>query len=431
MSALPGPLVGEFLKAVLDAGHFALSGDLRNPELRVAIEVLHTSLLEVIVCDGHMELCFGDDHVLLNGRKVRLAGAAGGRLAPLLDHAASCGWLGISCEEIPSEDQLITALARFAERKLKSSTPGLQRRLGPIRWLEAETDEEFSDESLPALQPIEAGAEEASMLRQVQVSELEQLLGSSGSEGLEKVTKNYARSVYFVSRFLESMEISGPRIPLDEASRIVCDLVDCWTTNPKELLAMALAHPRIGAYDAFHQANTALLGIAIAGSLGMTRDALFEIALTGLLHQVGIVDMPERIRSHRILEKDERKVLATLRLHSVRRLLQVHGPDLAGMARLNAIMAMKDPVAVRRKAADGTIVWVAAKPQPPVAARVLQVAAYYDALTSEREFRQAMSAEQALRLMSTRMRAILDQAIVRLLARLQNLETVLGASAGS
>jgi response regulator RpfG family c-di-GMP phosphodiesterase len=221
---------------------------------------------------------------------------------------------------------------------------------------------------------------------------------------------------------MSTIEVGGPRVPLDEASHVICGLVDQWYSNPRSVLAMTMARPHIGSYDAFHQANTAVLSIALGGTLGLDRSTLFELGMTALLHQVGVVDMPERIRANRVLDKEERAVLDQLPYRTVRRLLQAHGPDLNAMIRLNTIVALRDPVATKVQGKDGKPAWQRVKPQPPIEARIIAVAARYDALTSEREFREAMAPDKALRLMATRMAPNLDGTLVRMLAELQAIQ---------
>jgi HD-GYP domain-containing protein (c-di-GMP phosphodiesterase class II) len=215
------------------------------------------------------------------------------------------------------------------------------------------------------------------------------------------------------------MEASGPRVPLDEASRIICELVDSWSDDPKSIIAMSMARPQMGNYDAFHQANTALLSVALGGAIGLPRAILFEVGLAGLLHQVGIVDMPDRIRYNRVLQKEEREILAQLPHRTIRRLLQAHGPDLNTMARLNAILAMKDPVAQKQIDKEGKARLLPINPKPPLMARILSVTSRYDALTSDREFRAAMEPKKAITLM-LRQPLTLDSSLVRLLAKMQN-----------
>ena len=96
------------------------------------------------------------------------------------------------------------------------------------------------------------------------------------------------------------------------------------------------------------------------------------------------------------------------------------------MARINAILAMKDRIAT--KTVGRARRWVAAKPAQPLLARILAVAARYDALTSDREFRPAMSPENTIQLM-LRQPASLDGRLVRLVAKLKNVGTTPAGSA--
>ena len=80
---------------------------------------------------------------------------------------------------------------------------------------------------------------------------------------------------------------------------------------------------------------------------------------------------------------------------------------------------MKEKIATKTVDAQGAAKWVAVKPGPSLMARILSVAARYDALTSDREFRPAMTPEKTIQLM-LRQGASLDKRLVKLVAKLKN-----------
>ena len=428
MTNLQSKQIASFMRAFLSTGGRALSGDLTSEGYEQALTELYNNLIEVFTVDGFIELKFGDQVVYLNDQKLRLSGAAGERLNQLLAAATQSAWAGFRCDEVPNEDQLAAVMSRFAQPELSDQDQGLQRRRGPFRWIGEELVDDAFDNLPTPLEALSADALEHSSMRKVQIEEIQNALGTQAGAALEEVTFIYARFVYFIDRFMATMEPAGPRVPLDESSRIICDLIDVFERDPKAFMAVSMARPQVGNYDAFHQANTALLAIAMGASVGLGRELLFELGMAALLHQIGIVDMPDRIRSSRVLQREEREILSQLPYRTVRRLLQAKGPDLHGMARINAILAMKDRIATKTVGGDGKTRWVAAKPAPPLLARILAVAARYDALTSDREFRPAMSPENTIQLM-LRQPASLDGRLVRLVAKLKNVGTTPAGSA--
>ena len=416
-------IITAVVRNFITAGEAASGGDLKSKTFLASIDSLHDALRSLH--PNRFELEFADSALLINGQKVRLSGAAGHRLVDLLERAKRSQWGGMTSETFPTPPQLAACFARFARPKLPADHPGLLARIGPIQLLTLEiTEDGFT--SVPGdLAPAgedTAGSLEASMVRKLNLEEIQSALGADGTDALERSCTLYARAVTFVERFMSTMEPNSPRVPLDESARIVADIVDAWISDPTALLAMTLARPNKGHYDAYHHANTALFSIAIGSTMGMPRAALFELGLAALLHQIGIVDMPERIRDERVLPKEERSILARLPKQTVARLLQSEGPDLHAMARLNAIAAVGKPLATRVTGADGKVRLRPSLDPPPMLARIITVAARYDALTSEREFRAAMSPEKAFRLMRGNMRSQLDQGVVAHLARLQNVE---------
>lgn len=419
MTKLDGQQIAVFMRAFLTAGGEALNHGVRTERFQQGLTTLYSAFLEVFTIDGQVDVRFGDQVIYLNTQKLRLSGAAGERLDALLDCAKAAQWEGFSCDEIPNEDQLAVVMGRFAQPSLQNNDANLMRQRGPFRWIgEDHTSDAFENRPSP-LEALSLEAPEHSSMRKVQLEEIQNALGTQAGTALEEVTFVYARAVYFIDRFMSTMEPTGPRVPLDESSRIICDLIDIFERDPKAFMAVSMARPQVGSYDAFHQVNTALLAIAMGASVGLDRSFLFELGLAALLHQVGIVDMPDRIRSSRVLQREEREVLNQLPLRTVRRLLQAKGPDLHGMARINAILSMKDKIATKTIDAQGAAKWVAVKPGPSLMARILSVAARYDALTSDREFRPAMTPEKTIQLM-LRQGASLDKRLVKLVAKLKN-----------
>ena len=419
MTQLDGQQIAIFMRAFLLASCEAMDKGVRTEQFPARITALYNALLEVFTIDGRIEVRFGDQAIFLNAQKLRLSGAAGERLNALLSRAQQAQWEGFCCDEIPNEDQLAVVIGRFAQPDLPSGDTTLMRRRGPFRWIGEDHADAAFDSSPSPLEALSAEAPEHSAMRKVQIEEIQSALGTQAGAALEEVTFVYARAVYFIDRFMSTIEPAGPRVPLDESSRIICDLIDIFERDPKAFMAVSMARPQVGNYDAFHQVNTALLAIAMGASVGLDRAFLFELGLAALMHQVGIVDMPDRIRSSRVLQKEEREILNQLPYRTVRRLLQAKGPDLHGMARINAILSMKDKIATKTVDGQGHAKWVAVKPGPSLMARILAVAARYDALTSDREFRPAMSPEKTIQLM-LRQGASLDNRLVKLVARLKN-----------
>ncbi len=150
--------------------------------------------------------------------------------------------------------------------------------------------------------------------------------------------------------------------------------------------ALAYALEAKDKYTSGHSQHVAEISVAIAGKLGMSQESIERIRLAGLIHDIGkigvgesILNKPSRLtdsefwhmKSHpeigeRILAPvvDDEEILRVVRHHHERY-------DGAGYP-------------------DGL-----SGEQIPVGARILAVADTYDAMTSERPYRKAMSAEAA------------------------------------
>ena len=131
-------------------------------------------------------------------------------------------------------------MSRFAQPELSDQDQGsAPARSVSVDWREA-VDDAFDNLPTP-LEALSADALEHSSMRKVQIEEIQNALGTQAGAALEEVTFIYARAVYFIDRFMATMEPAGPRVPLDESSRIICDLIDVFERDLKAFMAVSMA----------------------------------------------------------------------------------------------------------------------------------------------------------------------------------------------
>ncbi len=135
-----------------------------------------------------------------------------------------------------------------------------------------------------------------------------------------------------------------------------------------------------------HSAMTAQLAVEVGRTMGLPTSDLEDIRVSALLHDVGMLQVPEEIiRAARPLTPDE---IATIRRH----------PDAGAEIVKRGNLAPRIQAAVRHhhERLDGTGYPAGLKGHEiPVAARVIAVCDSYVAMTASRPHRQALTASEA------------------------------------
>jgi len=135
-----------------------------------------------------------------------------------------------------------------------------------------------------------------------------------------------------------------------------------------------------------HSAMTAQLAVGVGRTMGLPTSDLEDIRVSALLHDVGMLQVPEEIiRAARPLTPDE---IATIRRH----------PDAGAEIVKRGNLAPRIQAAVRHhhERLDGTGYPAGLKGHEiPVAARVIAVCDSYVAMTASRPHRHALTASEA------------------------------------
>lgn len=177
-----------------------------------------------------------------------------------------------------------------------------------------------------------------------------------------------------------------------------------------------------------HTRRVALLAVAIGESLGLPEGRLRQLALGGLLHDVGKLSVPNAILNKPGRLTDEE--FTEIRRHpgAGRQLLS----DLGGFPKLVLDLVESHH---ERLDGDGYPNHVPAA-ELDLAVRILTVADVYDALTADRVYREAWTSERALALLDDESGRAFDPACVAALRKLVEVEvpgldrTVARATAG-
>ena len=164
-------------------------------------------------------------------------------------------------------------------------------------------------------------------------------------------------------------------------------------------------------YTHRHSERVAALGGLLARELGMSDDERETVELSGLLHDVGKIAVPDSI-----LNKPGRltpEEFAEMRKHPV------HGARILGNIQSPTIKAVLPGVRYHHEKFDGTGYPEGLKGEDiPLLGRLLGVADFYDALTSARAYRAATDPLEAIGLLEKGAGAHFDPAIVAAAVRL-------------
>jgi HD-GYP domain-containing protein (c-di-GMP phosphodiesterase class II) len=163
-----------------------------------------------------------------------------------------------------------------------------------------------------------------------------------------------------------------------------------------------------------HTRRVALLAVAIGERLGLPEGRLRQLALGGLLHDVGKLSVPNAILNKPGRLTDEE--FTEIRRHpgAGRQLLS----DLGGFPKLVLDLVESHH---ERLDGDGYPNRVPAA-ELDIAVRILTVADVYDALTADRVYREAWTSERALALLDEESGRAFDPACVAALRKLVEIE---------
>lgn len=142
-------------------------------------------------------------------------------------------------------------------------------------------------------------------------------------------------------------------------------------------------------YTAFHSANVAKYAVGIAKHLELTKDEINEIEMCGLLHDIGKINVADKILNKQgPLDFTERKLMQT---HST------VGAMILNQAKSIFNKKIIDGIKYHHERYDGSGYPQGLRGESiPLYAQILAVADSYDAMTTDRSYRKALPKERAV-----------------------------------
>lgn len=187
--------------------------------------------------------------------------------------------------------------------------------------------------------------------------------------------------------------LAGRSIPLGEAAAVVGSLAVTMHSERKLLLPL-LTLRRYDEYTTTHALNVAVLAMALAEWMGIAGSSVRQLGLAGLLHDIGKVKVPlEILNKAGKLTEQERSIMGTHPVHGARILFET-APDLE----LPSVVAYEHHI-MENGAGYPELRFRRDRHE---ASKLVHVCDVYDALRTNRPYREAWPAERVLAYMGER-----------------------------
>ncbi len=233
----------------------------------------------------------------------------------------------------------------------------------------------------------------------------------------------YGRAVLFVRQYFESLRKEAP-INTSKVLRVIQDLVDISIDHRTHFLGLTTTRSD-SEYLAYHSCNTALISIVYGTELGLTKPQLRDLGYIALFHDAGMGTVPDELLNKRgALTIEERNLINRAPLISIRNILQERQINRSTLLRLVTTFEHKVDYGTAVRDGQGNIQMIIPKANLGLYAKMISIAATYDALTSKRPFRDAYGPEVALMLMWTEMRNKFDPDLLKVFMRVMAIQPI-------
>jgi HD-GYP domain-containing protein (c-di-GMP phosphodiesterase class II) len=233
----------------------------------------------------------------------------------------------------------------------------------------------------------------------------------------------YGRAVFFLRRYFEYLA-EGKTANTSKILRVIQDLVDISIDHRSHFLGLTSTRSD-NEYLIYHSVNTALMCIVFGAELGLTKPQLRDLGYIALFHDAGMTSVPpELLRKRGALSAEERALVNRAPLVSISNILRERHINRTTLMRLVTTFEHKVDYGTAVRDAQGNIQMIIPKANLGLYAKIIAIAAAYDALTSKRPFRDAYGPEVALMLMWTEMRNKFDPELLKVFMRVMAIQPI-------
>ena len=205
---------------------------------------------------------------------------------------------------------------------------------------------------------------------------------------LEKASATYQEAKQLISNIFLTLKL-GKSFNVNEVKTVVTDIVGSILRNPKALQWLSLIKNK-DEYTAEHCLRVCILSISLGRELGMLEGELIDLGISGFLHDVGKTRVPNEVlnKPGRFTDKE----FSIMKSHAT------HGKDI--LMSMSGVPAIAIDVAyTHHERIDGK-----GYPRNLSAhkishfARIVAITDAYDAITSQRVYKTALSSLESLRI---------------------------------
>jgi putative nucleotidyltransferase with HDIG domain len=216
------------------------------------------------------------------------------------------------------------------------------------------------------------------------------------------VKKSYFNAVSFTKGVMQKIQ-SGEKINARKAKRVVQNMVDL-LLKEEELLMGMTAIKDYDDYTYHHCVNVSILAMALGQKLGFTKQALLELGMVALFHDIGKTEIPsEVLNKPGTFTEEEWKMVRRHPYWGVRAILNMKGFDMLSIKA--AIVAFEH----HQRLDLAGYPKVRYNVSLDLYSRIVSLCDQYDGMTSARVYsRSPMTPEKALSLMMERTGTQLD-----------------------
>lgn len=369
-----------------------------NAIFQKPLQVLLDTANAIIARDGKLELMVAENNFYVNGQMVRVEGSSLESLKYLASEMEARQVGGFNLLRPTSAQELKNFISIFAK----------------------DQHEAASEDGLDGKKLVS--------MKLTKWKRIQEKLDKDADGAVDR--KKYAMTVYARCVVLASSLIAafrqGKAPNTDLALRQMQEVVDLMREQRSQFLGMtctgsgelALAH---------HMVNTALIAVAFASELGLTRPQLRELAFAALVVDLPMAVVPDEIRfalEPEKLEKHQVGILVNARRASYRQVLS--RPVVARPHQVQASVAAEAVAAFGKPTRDsrGKITFVLPQGDPMQLSRIVAIARYYDLLTSNVPGRESYGPDVAMDVMWNHQRYRFDPELLSAFVKIMAVQPI-------
>ncbi|MFH1314688.1 MAG: HD domain-containing phosphohydrolase [Candidatus Eisenbacteria bacterium] len=387
-------LAREFLGRFYVLMRLARSHDRYNSAVANAAEALHEITNDLIDEAQVVRFDIADNCVFFNRTRLRASLSGFNTLKYFADEVTARGVSSLSLGEIAEVDDFLSFAMVFARFDRTNDDPFTE--LDRLVTLEGIAGIE--------IRPLRGLGED-----------------SDDAGGFSGPTQDEAKRSFFSALHIVRQAvrdgISRGKVNPRKVKRVVESVVDSILSDEQSMLALTA----IRDYDEYtyhHSFNVCVYSIAIGNRLGLPRQALSDIGIAALFHDVGKTEVPRDILNKiDNLTDDDWKVIQEHTLSGVKMLTYLKKLDRTILRSM--IVAFCHHLNLDRTGYPETTRPI----KPDAFSRIVRIADIYDALTSARSYRmKALSASKALAIISGKAGEQLDPTLCAIFADVVGVE---------